>query len=115
MAMHWNDTWERRAREAAKPHLAKVAKARRSLARLDQTALEAIAEAAIGLLDEMRDPDEDHCLAGDDGCGAFWGGQRGGMLWGSDWEGDADIGLVGDYGEDQRDILGPFGVSFRVD
>lgn len=109
------ETWEQRARAAGKPHFARLAKARRSLARLDKEALEVIAEAAIGLLDEMSDPDEDHCLAGDDGCGLFVGGQVGGVCWGSDWEGEADRAPVARYATDQREILGPFGVAFRVD
>jgi len=113
--MSYHDTWERRAREAAKPHFAKVAEARRSLARLDAAALEAVAEAAIGLLDELRDPDEDHCLAGDDGCGAFCGGELGGTQWGSEWEGEADISNAPEYGADQREIMGRFDVAFRVD
>ena len=113
--MNYYDTWERRARDTAKPHLAKVAKARRSLARLDPAALEAVAEAAIGLLDELRDPDEDHCLAGDDGCGAFIGGDRRGVRWGSEWEGEADIAHAPEYGTDQREIMGRFGVAFRAD
>ena len=81
--MNYYDSWERRAREAAKPQLARVAKVRRSLARLDREALEAVAEAAIALLDETSDTDEDCCLAGDDGCGAFWGGDKRGLHWGS--------------------------------
>ena len=113
--MSYYDTWERRARDASKPHLAKVVKARRSLARLDPAALEAVAEAAIGLLDELRDPDEDHCLAGDDGCGALIGGDRSGVRWGSEWEGEAEIAHAPEYGTDQREIMGPFGVAFRAD
>lgn len=113
--MNYYDSWERRAREAARPHMAKVAKARRSLSRLDRDALEAVAEAAIAMLDEMSDPDEDCCPAGDDGCGAFWGGDHRGKHWGSQWEGEADIAPVANYGDDQREILGRFGVAFRVD
>lgn len=113
--MSYYDTWERRTRDAAKPHLAKVAKARRSLARLDPAALEAVAEAAIGLLDELNDPDGDCCPAGDDGCGRFCGGDRGGVHWGSQWEGEADIAPVADYADDQREIMGRFGVAFHVD
>lgn len=113
--MSYYDTWERRAREAARPHKARVAKARRSLARLDRDALEAIAEAAIAMLDEMTDPDADCCLAGDDGCGAFWAGEHFGMQWGSQWEGEADIAHAPEYGADQREIMGRFGVAFRVD
>ena len=113
--MSYYDTWERRAIDAAKPHLAKVVKARRSLARLDPAALEAVAEAAIALLDELRDPDEDHCLAGDDGCGAVIGGGGREVRWGSEWEGAADIDHSPEYGTDQREIMGRFGVAFRAD
>ena len=113
--MTYYDTWERRAREAAKPQLARVTKARGSLVRLDRAALEAVAEAAIAMLDEMLDQDEDCCLAGDDGCGSFCGGDRGGVQWGSQWEGEADIAPVADYGDDQREIMGRFGVMFRAD
>lgn len=108
-------TWEQRARAAGKPHFARLAKARQSLARLDKDALEVIAEAAIGLLDEMSDPDEDHCLAGDDGCGLFVGGQVGGAHWGSDLEGQADRLPAPKYGLDQREILVQFGQDYRID
>ncbi|MBX9897889.1 MAG: hypothetical protein K2Y17_08335 [Qipengyuania sp.] len=113
--MSYSGAWERRAQEAAKPHIAKVARARRSLARLDPAALEAVAEAAIGLLDEASDPDADHCLAGDDGCGAFFGGEHRGWHWGSQWESEADIGHAPEYATDQREIMGRWGVAFRVD
>jgi len=113
--MKYYDTWEERAREAARPHMATVAKARRSLARLDRFALEAVAEAAIAILDEMSDPDEDCCAAGDDGCGIFWGGELRGPHWGSHWEGGEFDSPVHNYGDDQREIMGPFGVAFRVE
>lgn len=113
--MSYYDTWEKRAREAAAPHSAKVAKARRSLARLDRAGLEAVAEAAIAMLDEMSDPDEDRCLAGDDGCGSFHGGELGGVHWGSLWEDEPDVGQAPEYGDDQREIMGRFGVAFRAD
>ena len=113
--MSYYDTWERRARDAAKAQLAKVATVRRLLLRLDRDALEAVAEAAIAILDETSDPDEDHCLAGDDGCGVFFGGDQRGRHWGSQWEGEADIAHAPEYGTDQRELMGYFGVAFRVD
>jgi len=107
--------WGLRAREAARPHMSRVAKVRRSLARLDRYALEAIAEAAISMLDEMSDPDEDCCTAGDDGCGLFMGGELRGAHWGSHWEGGGVDSPIPSYGDDQRDLMGPFGVAFRVE
>lgn len=112
---YYGSSWEDRAREAAKPQMANVVKARRTLSKLDKTALEAVAEAAITLLDEMSDPDEDHCLAGDDGCGRYWSGERGGWFWGSEWEGAADLCHAPEYGTDQREIMGRFGVAYRVE
>jgi hypothetical protein len=95
--------------------MAKVAKAKQSLKKLDRNALEAIAEAAIALLDELSDPDEDHCLAGDDGCGRFWAGEHSGWHWGSQWDCEADVSRAPEYGTDQREIMGPLGVAHRVD
>lgn len=81
---YYAPSWEDRARDAATPHLQNVANAKQSLLTLNRDALEAIAEAAITLLDEMSDPDEDHCLAGDDGCGRYWSAAHGRWLWGTD-------------------------------
>lgn len=50
--------WSSRSAFAALPHLSRVASARRVMGQMDDDALEAIAEAAIGLLDERAgDPD----------------------------------------------------------
>ena len=107
--------WERLAAERAAPQQARFVKARVALARLDVQSLEAVTEAAIDLFDERCDSDEDHCLAGDDGCGLFVGGQTGGRWWGSDYEGEAEISGVPNYGEDQREILGAFATKYVVD
>jgi len=53
-------------RTQTQAHVTNVAIATNALAQLDRPSLEAIAEAAIGLLDELSDPDEDRCLACDD-------------------------------------------------
>lgn len=104
--MHMYDTWERRAERAAKPYEAKVAKARKMLGRLDRFELEAVAEAAIGMLDDMSDTDEDFCLAGDDGCGPFVNGN--GVEWGSVFEGEVEHAhQVADV-IDQRQLEGPY-------
>ena len=81
---------------------ANVAKARRALAGLDQAVLDAIAEAAISILDEMVDPDEDQCQAGDDGCGPVWIAGVG-MFWGSD--NNQTTPVKPDYDVDQRLII----------
>jgi hypothetical protein len=91
-------------------------------------AIESAVEALIGLLDGIDgdadfEPDlddeaeQDHCLAGDDGCGPFIGGQRGGLHWGSDWDGEALLGHCGEYGEDQRILVTSpmIGVGYDVD
>jgi alkanesulfonate monooxygenase SsuD/methylene tetrahydromethanopterin reductase-like flavin-dependent oxidoreductase (luciferase family) len=107
-------TWERRAQQAERLHQARVALARSMLARLTQDSLAAVAEAAIGMMDDYSDPDEDHCLAGDDGCGAIICGGAGGVFWGSSDEAGTEYPIA-DYGLDQREILRPFGQVFRVD
>lgn len=112
--MSYFATWEQRAHENSKPHAARVSKARTALCGLDPEALEAIAEAAIGLLDELSDPDEDHCLAGDEGCGPFVGGQVGGVHWGSQADIEIELASTAKYGIDQREIMGRFGVTLRV-
>jgi hypothetical protein len=78
------------------------------LRKLDREALEALAKTAIDLLDQLdgdadAEPEEDHCLAGDEGCGAFVGGQAGGTHWGSVWEGEADLAPAPAYAIDQSD------------
>lgn len=95
-------------------HDNRVSMARRALARLGDAELAAIAEAAIDLLDERHDPDEDLCPAGDDGCGPFIGAPGRGESWGSVWEGLADIALIPDYGPDQRIGRTPYG-TYRVE
>lgn len=107
--MFSTSTWEDREKKAAAPHLAKIVRARLALDGLNEFDLEAIAEAAISLLDERRDPDEDHCLAGDEGCGQFHGGQRGGLHWGSSWD---EASEVLEYGIDQREILPSSSLAF---
>ncbi len=119
--MTWGEFWtvnpeaEQRALDGDRPHRARTALARLYLDQLDDKALEAIAETAIAILDERRDPDEDSCQAGDDGCGLFYGGDKGGIHWGSHDEGQADIAPVANYGIDQRELLVGGGVAFRYD
>jgi hypothetical protein len=110
-------SWEQRARQADRLHQARVALARSTLARLPHNAIEAVIEAGIGILDDYADPDEDHCLAGDEGCGAFIGGGiHGGLHWGSREDGETgDHAPSVEYGLDQRDIPLPFGELLRVD
>lgn len=107
-------TWERRAQQADRLHQARVFLARSMLARLPHDALEAIAEAAIGILDDHTDPDEDHCLAGDDSCDAFIGGSMGGVHWGSAQDAEVDHAPPAEYGLDQREILLPCGDRLSV-
>jgi hypothetical protein len=114
MAVGRCSTWETRAAERAAIHEAAVAEARKALANFDREELEAVADAAIHLLDEMSDPDEDQCAAGDDGCGSFMRGD-GKVYRGSLQEGEADLLQPARYGDDQREILGMHGVAWRVD
>lgn len=97
-------TWEQRAARAAQPHEALTGQARALLASLDPFALEAIAEAAIGLLDDLRDPDEDRCEAGDDGCGIVAVGNGAGLSWGAQWDEVPETTFSVEYGIDQRAV-----------
>jgi hypothetical protein len=64
-------TWEGRAKAAARSQEAAIAKVRKSLARLDRSTLEAVAEAAIRILDE-RQGDVDLEDGGDDEHSEGW-------------------------------------------
>ncbi len=63
------------------------------LADLSRSELSELAEMAINAIDggpDLEPDDEDHCEAGDDGCGLFsrW---RGGAWWGSHEEAGKDL------------------------
>jgi hypothetical protein len=64
----------------------------RAALRLPRSSIEMLTEGLIAGLDAIDgdtdlEPEEDHCLAGDDGCAHMWrGGQR---HWGSDREAEA--------------------------
>jgi hypothetical protein len=109
--MIYRNNWEERAAEAAMHGIALTARAREALATLDAFALEAIAEAAIGLLDERRDPDEDCCEAGDDGCGLVCLGD-GRIGWGAWQDEPFEVAQTLDYAIDQRELPG---LGWKVD
>lgn len=92
-----SERWERRQIAAQLRQRPSLMAAKKALKRLDKDALEIVAEAVIALLDEMSDPDEDCCLAGDDGCGVFY--RDGIPLWGSHDEAGGSI--IPQYGIDQ--------------
>lgn len=102
--MIYGGTWEQRAARAVMPHEALTGQARALLAGLDPFALAAIADAVIGLLDELRDPDEDQCEAGDDGCGVVAVGNGAGLMWGAGGEDCPETTFTAEYGLDQRAV-----------
>lgn len=61
----------------------------RAAMRLDRPEIERLAEGLIAGLDALDgdpdlEPEQDRCLAGDDGCAPVW--RNGRRVWGSDWD-----------------------------
>lgn len=71
--------------------------------------IEAAVEALIALLDAIDgdaddEPEEDECLAGDDGCGFVV--RQGEIHWGSGWDEPYEPRFQPEYGVDQTATLG---------
>lgn len=103
----------RKAERQARPHLARIALAKVTLAQLADDELEAIAEAAISILDERHDPDEDRCTASDDGCGPGFYPETGPGIY--FYGEDEPEGEQAEFGFDQRLVVFPSGAVCSVD